>query len=101
MASAAEAKLGVLYLNAKEAVYLQQILIKMGHPQPQTPNQTDNTTAEGVTNKKTAKTHQSNRYAIPLAPQPQVPRPIQNLLATKEDKSGRLFYKTPPSQSPH
>jgi hypothetical protein len=24
----------------------------MGHPQPQTPIQTDNTTAEGVTNKK-------------------------------------------------
>jgi hypothetical protein len=24
----------------------------MGHPQPQTPNHTDNTTVEGVTNKK-------------------------------------------------
>jgi hypothetical protein len=52
MASAAKAELGALYLNAKEAVYLQQILIEMGHPQPQTPNQTDNTMAEGVTNKK-------------------------------------------------
>ncbi len=51
MASAAEAELGVLYLNAKEAVYLQQILIEMGHPQPQTPIQTDNTMAEGVTKK--------------------------------------------------
>ncbi len=52
MALAAEAKLGTLYLNTKEAVYQHQILIKMGHPQPQTPVQTDNTTAEGVTNKK-------------------------------------------------
>jgi hypothetical protein len=39
MALAAEAKLGAHYLNAKEAVYLQQILIEMGHPQPQTPKQ--------------------------------------------------------------
>jgi hypothetical protein len=52
MASAAKAELGALYLNAKEAVYLQQILIEMGHPQPQIPIQTDKTTAEGVTNKK-------------------------------------------------
>ncbi len=52
MASAAEGKLGTSYLNAKEAVYLWQILIKMGHPQPQSPIQIDNTMAEGVTNKK-------------------------------------------------
>ncbi len=42
--------------------------------------------------------HQSNGYAIPLAQQPRVPRPIQNILATGEDESGRLFYETPPSQ---
>jgi hypothetical protein len=52
MALEAKAELSALYLNAKEAVYLQQILIKMGHPQPQTPIQTDNTMVEGVTNKK-------------------------------------------------
>ncbi len=52
MALADKAELVALYLNAKKAVYLQQILIKMGHPQLQTPIQTDNTTAEGVTNKK-------------------------------------------------
>ncbi len=52
MASAAKAELGALYLNAKEAVYLQQILIEMGHLQPQTPIQTDNTMAEGMTIKK-------------------------------------------------
>ena len=52
MSSAAEAEIGALYLNAREAVYLRQILIKMGHPQPPTPIQTDNTTAEGVVNHK-------------------------------------------------
>jgi hypothetical protein len=52
MSSAAEAEIGALYLNAREATYLQQILIEMGHPQPPTPIQTDNTTAEGVVNHK-------------------------------------------------
>jgi hypothetical protein len=52
MSSAAEAELGALFLNAKEAVYLQQILTKMGHPQPRTPIQTNNTTAKGVINNK-------------------------------------------------
>jgi hypothetical protein len=31
---AAEAELGAIYLNSKEAVYIQQILTKMGHLQP-------------------------------------------------------------------
>jgi hypothetical protein len=39
MYSAAEAELGALYLNAKEPIYLRQILDKMGHPQPRTPIQ--------------------------------------------------------------
>jgi hypothetical protein len=39
-----------LYINAREAVYLRQILEEMGHPQPKTPIQTDNMTAEGVIN---------------------------------------------------
>jgi hypothetical protein len=52
MSSAAEAELGALFLNAKEAVYLRQILTEMGHPQPRTPIQTDNTTAKGVINNK-------------------------------------------------
>ncbi len=52
MSSAAEAELEALYLNAQEAVYLRQILTEMGHPQPQTPIQNDNTTAEAVINNK-------------------------------------------------
>ncbi len=52
MSLAAEAELGTLFINAKEAVYLQQILEEMGHPQPRTLIQTNNTTTEGVINNK-------------------------------------------------
>jgi hypothetical protein len=52
MSSAAEAELGALYINAKEAIYLRRILHEMGHPQPCTPILTDNMTAEGVINNK-------------------------------------------------
>jgi hypothetical protein len=50
MSSAAEAELGALFINAKEAVHIRQILTEMGHPQPPTSIQTDNSTAEGVVN---------------------------------------------------
>jgi hypothetical protein len=50
MSSVAEVELGALYINAKEAVYLRQLLLEIGHPQPPTPIQTDNMTAEGVIN---------------------------------------------------
>jgi hypothetical protein len=50
MSLAAEAKLGALFINAKEAVHIQNILTIMGDPQPRTPIQMDNTTAEGVIN---------------------------------------------------
>ena len=52
MSSAAEVELGVLFINAREAVHIRQILAEMGHPQPKTPIQTDNSTAEGVINSK-------------------------------------------------
>ena len=50
MTSAAEAELGGLYINAREAVYIRQILEEMGHKQPRTPIQTDNSTAVGIIN---------------------------------------------------
>ena len=52
MSSTAEAELGALFNNTKEAVYLRQILEEMGHPQPRTPIQTNNTMVEGVINNK-------------------------------------------------
>jgi hypothetical protein len=46
--SAAEAKLGALFYNAKDAAWLQSSLEAMAHPQPPTPIQTDNAYAAGI-----------------------------------------------------
>jgi len=49
-ASAAEAEIGSLFLNAQEAVPIRTALEEMGHPQPPlgTPLETDNSTAHGI-----------------------------------------------------
>jgi hypothetical protein len=52
MSSAAEAKSGALYINGCKAIKERNILEEMGHPQPPTHIQTDNSTAEGIINKK-------------------------------------------------
>ena len=48
MSSAAKAKFGALYINTCEAIPMQQVLKEMGHKQPPTLIQTDNSTALGV-----------------------------------------------------
>jgi hypothetical protein len=50
MSSAAEAKVGVFYINCREAVPACHTLEFMGHPQPPTPMQMDNSTALSVVN---------------------------------------------------
>jgi len=50
MSSAAEAELGGLFINAKEVVFIRNILTEMGYPQPPSPLQTDNSMADGVVN---------------------------------------------------
>jgi hypothetical protein len=50
VSSAAEAELGALFHNGKEAAWLRTTLIDMGHPQPATPIQTDNLCAAGIAN---------------------------------------------------
>jgi len=50
MSSAAEAELGALYINVREAIPQRHVLEEMGHKQPPTPMQTDNSTALGVVN---------------------------------------------------
>ena len=49
-ASAAEAELGALFLNAQEAKVVRLILAELGHPQPPIPIHVDNTTAVGIVN---------------------------------------------------
>ena len=48
LSSAAEAELGALFHNGKEACPLRIALEEMGHPQPATPIATDNNTASGI-----------------------------------------------------
>ncbi len=50
VASTAEAKLGALYLNCKQATIFRLTLKEMGHPQPPTPIHCDNPTAVGIAN---------------------------------------------------
>jgi hypothetical protein len=48
MSLAAEAELGALYINTQKAIPCQTLLQKLGHTQPPTPIQTNNSTALGV-----------------------------------------------------
>jgi hypothetical protein len=47
MSSAAEAEIGAVFINAKEGAVLRTTLEELGHKQPPTPMETDNTTATG------------------------------------------------------
>ena len=48
MTSACKAEIGAMYINGREAVPTRKTLEELGHPQPQTPMQTDNTAAQAV-----------------------------------------------------
>ena len=50
IASAAEAEVGALNINAREMVPLRTTLEELGHPQPSTALRTDNRTANGILN---------------------------------------------------
>ena len=47
---AAEAEIGAAYINGKEAVPIRTLLLELGHPQPATPIQVDNSTADSFAN---------------------------------------------------
>ena len=50
MGSAAEAEIGATYINSQESVPIHTLLLELGHPQPVTPIQFDNSTVNGFTN---------------------------------------------------
>ncbi len=50
LASAAKAKIGALFLNGQEALPIRVTLTELGHMQPATPMQTDNSTAASCAN---------------------------------------------------
>ena len=51
MSSAAEAEIGALFLTSQQAIPARTTFEEMGHKQPPTPIQTDNTTALGFVSK--------------------------------------------------
>ena len=48
MTSAAEAEIGAIFINDREAVPQRMTLLEMGHLQPRTPMQTDNSSVHAV-----------------------------------------------------
>jgi hypothetical protein len=50
MSSAAESEIGAVFINSKEGAVLRTTLGELGHKQPPTPMETDNTTATGYSN---------------------------------------------------
>jgi hypothetical protein len=57
LTSAAEAELAPLFHNGEEACPLRACLEELGHPQPPTPIQSDNSTAAGVANDRVKQKH--------------------------------------------
>jgi hypothetical protein len=101
MSLAVEAKLGALFSNAKEAVYIQQILTEMGHPQPKTHIRTNNRMAELVINNRVQPKRLKAIDMVPLAEGSRSTRPIQNLLAPGQNKSSGLLDKASFPRSSH
>ena len=95
MSSAAEAKLGALFLNCRDAIPARHALEIMGHNQPPTPIQTDNTTDLGVVKKKCKQATKIHGYEAPLAPQPHSSKTVSPLLATRTHQPRGLCDQAP------
>jgi hypothetical protein len=52
MSSAMEAELGALFINTKPAISMHHTVKELGHPQPPTPIETDNKTANDLLTNK-------------------------------------------------
>jgi hypothetical protein len=91
MSSAAEAEVGALYINCREAITAHHTLEFMGHPQPPTPMQTNNITVLGVVSYQEI---ESNQHEIPLALGQRMSRTISTLLGPRQREQRRLHDKT-------
>ena len=77
MSSACEAGIGAMFMNAREAVPARKALKEMGHPQPNTPMQTDNSAAHSVaTNNIQPRRDESNGYAFSFVEMSRCSRPV-------------------------
>eukprot|EP00804_Cyclotella_cryptica_P028278 CCRYP_014620-RA/>CCRYP_014620-RA protein AED:0.46 eAED:0.45 QI:0/0/0/1/0/0/2/0/163 len=89
MSSAAEAETGGLYINARKAVEIRNILEEMGHKQPPTPG-------GHRQQSRTAQAYESDGHAFSLATRPGKPKTIPILLETRHNKQGDYFTKHHP-----
>ena len=93
VASVAEAELGALFVNMKEAKIIRLILAKIGHPQPKTSIHVDNSMALGITNDSVEKQQSYSMEMFFLVCQPSKIRPLQCPVATRKRKPCRLFHQ--------
>ena len=97
MASAAEAEMAALYITAKTIIPLRNTLIEMGWPQPQTPIQTDNSTAVGFTKKNhSQQIHQISGYETLVAQRQGITRKIRYYWAPGSENEGDYSTKHHP-----
>jgi hypothetical protein len=94
MSSTAEAEIRALYINCKKAIPARHTLEYLGHKQPPTPMQTDNTTALGVVNNNVMKKIKINGHEIPLASMQNKPTSILPLLGCRQIKQWQLCHQT-------
>ena len=106
MSSAAEAELGALFINCREAIPARHALKIMGHKQPPTPIQTNNTTALGVVNKNIARkqlksmdmnstgfaAHSSKTVSLLLATRTHQPRGLCDQAPRAHPPTGSSWY---------
>jgi hypothetical protein len=93
--SAAEAELGVLFINAREAVYLQRILTELCHPQPKTLIQIDNLMVEGVIDSKIQpKCTKLMDMQFEWLKDREARKDQFQFFWRRQDKFGRLFHPT-------
>lgn len=94
MTSAAKAELSMICINAQEAIYILRVLEEIGHPQPRTPIQTDNSTAEGLINGKVLPRHlkSMDKDLLILAERPGGDGKHQGFLEAGAHKQSRLSH---------
>lgn len=92
VASAAEAETTGLFFNAQEIIHICRILESLGHPQPPTPLNTDNSTASAFVNNmmklKKSKSWEMRTYWLHDAPQ----RKQIDIIWDKESNNKRDYF---------
>ena len=93
-------RFGRFIFMAREAVYIHIILEELGHTQPPTPLQTDNSMAHGHQLKNQTKVNQGHGHVIPMAEKHRILGTVSNLLDTWKIELCGLLDKAPSSHTP-